>query len=146
MRLEIKIEPDLEESKIIILTSEITEELQEIINRITKPNNRIFTGVKDEKIYLINPKDIYYFYAENQKVLAKTEKHTLQIKLKLYELEEELKDSSFIRVSNSVIVNVDKIKNIEMSFNGTLTIRFINGDIEYSSRRYVKKIKSYLGL
>ena len=73
-------------------------------------------------------------------------KHSLQIKSKLYELEEQLEGTNFIRISNSVIANVDKIKHLEMSFNGTLCIRFMNGDVEYSSRRYVKKIKEYLGL
>ncbi|WP_315110253.1 LytTR family DNA-binding domain-containing protein [Clostridium intestinale] len=146
LKLEIKIEPNLKESKIVIFTSEVTEEIKEIINKINKTQGKVFKGIKDEKIYLVNPNEIYYFYAENQKVLAKIDKHSLQIKSKLYELEEQLEGTNFIRISNSVIANIDKIKNLEMSFNGTLCIRFINGDVEYSSRRYVKKIKEYLGL
>lgn len=146
LKLEIKIEPDLKESKIVIFTSEVTEEIKEIINKINKNQGKVFKGIKDEKIYLVNPNEVYYFYAESQKVLAKIEKHSLQIKSKLYELEEQLEGTNFIRISNSVIANVDKIKNLEMSFNGTLCIRFMNGDVEYSSRRYVKKIKEYLGL
>jgi DNA-binding LytR/AlgR family response regulator len=146
LKLEIKIEPDLKESKIVIFTSEVTEEIKEIINKINKNQGKVFKGIKDEKIYLVNPNEIYYFYAENQKVLAKIDKHSLQIKSKLYELEEQLEGTNFIRISNSVIANIDKIKNLEMSFNGTLCIRFMNGDVEYSSRRYVKKIKEYLGL
>lgn len=146
LKLEIKIEPDLKESKIVIFTSEVTEEIKEIISKINKTQGKVFKGIKDEKIYLVNPNEIYYFYAENQKVLAKIDKHSLQIKSKLYELEEQLEGTNFIRISNSVIANIDKIKNLEMSFNGTLCIRFMNGDVEYSSRRYVKKIKEYLGL
>ncbi len=146
LKLEIKIEPNLKESKIVIFTSEVTEEIKEIINKINKTQGKVFKGIKDEKIYLVNPNEIYYFYAENQKVLAKIDKHSLQIKSKLYELEEQLEGTNFIRISNSVIANIDKIKNLDMSFNGTLCIRFINGDVEYSSRRYVKKIKEYLGL
>lgn len=146
LKLEIKIEPDLKESKIVIFTSEVTEEIKEIINKINKIQGKVFKGIKDEKIYLVNPNEVYYFYAENQKVLAKIEKYSLQIKSKLYELEEQLEGTNFIRISNSVIANIDKIKNLEMSFNGTLCIRFMNGDVEYSSRRYVKKIKEYLGL
>lgn len=146
LKLEIKIEPDLKESKIVIFTSEVTEEIKEIINKINKTQGKVFKGIKDEKIYLVNPNEIYYFYAENQKVLAKIDKHSLQIKSKLYELEEQLEGTNFIRISNSVIANIDKIKNLEMSFNGTLCIRFMNGDVEYSSRRYLKKIKEYLGL
>ena len=95
---------------------------------------------------MLNPKDIFYFYAENQKVLVKTEDGIMQVKWKLYEIEDQVKEANFIRISNSVIANIDKIKNLEISFNGTLCIKFTNGDIEYSSRRYVSKIKKYLNI
>ena len=57
-----------------------------------------------------------------------------------------LGNKGFIRISNSVIANINKIDNIEMSFNGVMCIRFKNGDKEYSSRRYVKKNKEALAL
>ncbi|WP_338031203.1 LytTR family DNA-binding domain-containing protein [Clostridium paridis] len=146
LKVEVKIEEDIKECKVVIFTNEITEEVQEVINKLKNNQNKVFNGTMNQKIYLLNPKEIYYFYAENQKVLAKTEKAILQIKLKLYEIEEQVSGTNFIRISNSVIANVDKIKNLEMSLNGTMCIKFLNGDIEYSSRRYVSKIKSYLGL
>lgn len=146
MKIEVKIDETLKESKIVIFTNEITNEVQEIINKLKSNQNKVYTGTREQKVYLLNPKDIFYFYAEGQKVLVKTEDQTLQVKLKLYEIEEQTNGTSFIRISNSVIANIDKIKNLEMSFNGTLCIKFTNGDIEYSSRRYVGKIKKYLGL
>ena len=100
----------------------------------------------NEKIYILKPSEIHYFYSENQKILAKTTDKVIQIKLKLYEIEEMLGNKGFIRISNSVIANINKIDNIEMSFNGVMCIRFKNGDKEYSSRRYVKKIKEALAL
>lgn len=146
MKIEVKIDETLKESKIVIFTNEITNEVQEIINKLKSNQNKVYTGTREQKVYLLNPKDIFYFYAEGQKVLVKTEDQTLQVKLKLYEIEEQTNGTSFIRISNSVIANIDKIKNLEMSLNGTLCIKFTNGDIEYSSRRYVGKIKKYLGL
>lgn len=146
MKVEVEIDETLKESKIVIFTNKITNEVQEIINKLKSNEDKVYTGTRDQKIYLLNPKEIFYFYAENQKVLVKTEDQILQVKLKLYEIEEQISGTNFIRISNSVIANIDKIKNFEITLNGTLCIKFINGDIEYSSRRYVSKIKKYLGL
>ena len=146
MKVEIKIDEALEESKIIIFTNKVTNEVEEILKKLKCNEDKVYIGTRDQKIYMLNPKEIFYFYAENQKVLVKTEDKILQVKLKLYEIEEQISGTNFIRISNSVIANIDKIKNFEISLNGTLCIKFINGDTEYSSRRYVAKIKSYLSL
>ena len=146
MKVEVEIDETLEESKIVIFTNKITNEVQEIINKLKSNESKVYTGTRDQKVYLLNPKDIFYFYAENQKVLVKTEDEILQVKLKLYEIEEQISGTNFLRISNSVIANIDKIKNFEITLNGTLCIKFTNGDVEYSSRRYVGKIKKYLGL
>lgn len=98
------------------------------------------------KIFLLNPEEIYCFYSENQKVFAKTDKDALFVNQKLYELEEKLKGTSFVRVSNSCIVNISKINNLELSYSGTIQINFKNNDKEFVSRRYVSKIKKYLGI
>ena len=146
MKVEVEIDETLEESKIVIFTNKITNEVQEIINKLKSNESKVYTGTRDQKVYLLNPKDIFYFYAENQKVLVKTEDEILQVKLKLYEIEEQISGTNFLRISNSVIANIDKIKNFEITLNGILCIKFTNGDVEYSSRRYVSKIKKYLGL
>ena len=146
LKVEVEIDETLEESKIVIFTNKITNEVQEIINKLKSNESKVYTGTRDQKVYLLNPKDIFYFYAENQKVLVKTEDEILQVKLKLYEIEEQISGTNFLRISNSVIANIDKIKNFEITLNGTLCIKFTNGDVEYSSRRYVGKIKKYLGL
>lgn len=146
MKVEVRIDETLEENKIVIFTNKVTNEVQEIVNKLKVGENKVYTGTRDQKTYLLNPKDIFYFYAENQKVLVKAGDNILQVKLKLYEIEEQIRGTNFIRISNSVIANIDKIKNFEITLNGTLCIKFINGDVEYSSRRYVGKIKKYLGL
>jgi DNA-binding LytR/AlgR family response regulator len=76
--------------------------------------------------------------------MARTEKDKYEIKDKLYVIEEYLKNTPFIKISKSVIANVDKVKNLEVSFNGTLCIIFFDQSQEYVSRKYVTDIKSYL--
>ena len=146
MKVEIKINSTIKEDKVVIYAKEITEEIKKIVKLLENDSKDIITGIHEEKIYILKPNEINYFYSENQKILAKTIDKVIQVKLKLYEIEEMLGNKGFIRISNSVIANINKINNIEMSFNGVMCIRFKNGDKEYSSRRYVKKIKEALAL
>ena len=146
MKIEIQIDSNIKEDKIVIYAKEITEEIQKIVKNLENEPIDVITGIYDEKIYILKPSEINYFYSENQKILAKTLDKSVQVKLKLYEIEDMFKNKGFIRISNSVIANINKIENIEMSFNGVMCIRFKNGDKEYSSRRYVKKIKESLAL
>lgn len=146
MKIEIQVDSSIKEDKIVIYTKEITEDVQKIVKKLENESIDVITGINDEKIYILKPSEINYFYSENQKILAKTTDKVIQVKLKLYEIEDMLSHKGFIRISNSVIANINKIDNIEMSFNGVMCIRFKNGDKEYSSRRYVKKVKEILSL
>lgn len=146
MKVEIKVEDLLKEPYAIIYTNEITEEIQRMVDLLANNENKILTGITDDKIFLLDKDEIYCFYSENQKIYAKTDKGNLWVKQKLYKLEEMFQGNSFIRISNSCIVNVDKIKNLEINFAGTIGIVFKNGEKEFVSRRYLSKIKKYLGI
>ena len=60
--------------------------------------------------------------------------------MRLYELEERL-DNRFVRISNSEIVNLKKVKSLDLSFVGTICMELSNGEVSYVSRRYVSKMK-----
>src|SRR5699024_5078218 len=92
---------------------------------------------------IININDLFLIYSENGKVYAKTSDSTYLIKYRLYQLEEFL-DRNFIRISNSEIINIKKVKNLDFEVLGTIKINFINNTYTYSSRRFIKKIKDYL--
>lgn len=146
VKVQIIIKPGLSEPQIVVYTSEVTNEIQHMVERFSNSQNKILTGTIDKKIFLIENEEIYCFFSENQKIYAKTDKGDLWVKQKLYELEEMFEGSPFVRISNSCIVNINKIKNLEISYSGTIEIVFKNGDKEFVSRRYVPKIKKYLGI
>ena len=63
-----------------------------------------------------------------------------------YELEEMFEGTPFIRISNSEIVNFKYVESLDMSMSGTISIKLKTGGNSFVSRRYVNKIKEYLGL
>ena len=77
---------------------------------------------------------------------AVTEKGGFTLRLRLYELEERLDKKRFVRISNSEIVNLGKVRGFDLSFSGTIRVSLTNGTSTYVSRRYVSKIKTTLGL
>ena len=68
------------------------------------------------------------------------------VKYRLYQLEEFLDISSFIRISNSEIINIRKITGIDLGVTGKICICFPGGIKTFVSRRYIPKIKKKLGI
>jgi len=79
-------------------------------------------------------------------VTAVTDNGEYNLKNRLYEMEEKLNKSYFIRISNSEIINLKKVKNFDLNFTGTICVKLSNGTVTYVSRRYVSKIKEILGV
>lgn len=92
----------------------------------------------------INPSEVISFYAEGQKVFALKEDGKYSVSSKLYELEKDLENAFFVRISKSEIVNVKKIRNLDLSITGTIRVVMKNGYETYTSRRNVTKLKNIL--
>ena len=107
---------------------------------------QILSGFNSDKLEIIDQNDIIHIYASNSKVYAVTEGGELTLRLRLYELEERLDDKIFIRISNSELINIKKIKEFDLSFSGTICVILKDGTATYVSRRYVSKIKKTLGI
>ena len=144
MKIDIDIDKRYEEIQVILRSNEMNDETIEILEKLKTTKNKYILGKSDKKVYIVDVKDIYFFYSENQKVFVETEDFRYEVGERLYEIEENFKNTSFIRVSKFSIVNLKKVKNIDMSFSGNLNINFINGKKESISRRYISKIKDYL--
>lgn len=144
MKIDIDIDKRYEEIQVILRANEMNDETMEILEKLKTTKNKYILGKSDKKVYILDVKDIYFFYSENQKVFVETEDFRYEVDERLYEIEENFKNTSFIRVSKFSIVNLKKVENIDMSFSGNLTINFINGKKESISRRYISKIKDYL--
>ena len=148
MKLNIEIDTNIEEPTALITTPRMTEEVTRVVDFISKLDDitTVISGIRDDKVELLEQESIFRIYAEEGKVLARTESGLYQIRLRLYELEERLDDSKFVRISNSEIVNLKKVKSLDLSFVGTICMELSNGEVSYVSRRYVSKIKKILGL
>lgn len=143
MKIEIKIDEGCTETKIIVVTSKVTEEVNEIVKRLSSEQPQMIAAFKDDQATMLDPTQIYRVYASEGKVYAETESSTFLLRLRLYEAEQRLAKCSFVRIE---IVNLKKVKGFDLSFVGTICVSLSNGTVTYVSRRYVAKIKQLLGL
>lgn len=146
MQIEIKIDSSCTDPRIVVITDSMTDEINDIIKRLSDDTPQILSGIKDEKLEILEQSDLIRVYANSGKVYAVTDNGEYVLRFRLYELEERLQRDKFVRISNSEIINLKKIKNFDLSFTGTICVKFLNGSVTYVSRRYVAKIKQILGV
>lgn len=125
MKVEIQIDNNLEENKIIIQAKEMNEEISEIMKKLSNQKEKI-TVFLNEETYFIKEDEIESVFSSDGKVFIKTEKQEFQSKSRLYELEQILSKNKFIRISNSEIVNFEKVQNINTKLSGTIVINFFS--------------------
>ncbi|CEQ28244.1 LytTR family DNA-binding domain-containing protein [Paraclostridium sordellii] len=144
MKIDIDIDKKYKEIQVILKSPDMDEETLEILEKLKTRKTKYILGKKDKKIYILDMNEVYIFYSENQKVFVETNECKYEVEERLYEIEENLKSTSFVRVSKFAVVNMKKVRNIDMHFNGNLTMNLINNKKENISRRYISKIKDYL--
>ena len=146
MQVEIKIDSTVREPKVIVLTDRMTDEVNEIVRKISETEPTMLAGFREDTVTVLDPEEIYRIYAANGKVFAVTGKAEYTLRMRLYEVEERFRRSSFVRISNSEIINLKTVRSFDLSLAGTIRVALKNGETAYVSRSYVGKIKEALGM
>lgn len=142
MKLQIVIDKNRDE-EIFIYAHEKTPlicEIEELVN-----NNFVdLTGYTGNETVKLNLNDVYCFITEDNKVYALTENNKYRVKIRLYQLEENL-NNNFVKINQSCIANIKKIDRFKATVGGSLTVIFKNGFVDFVSRRNQKNVKERLG-
>ena len=146
MQVDIKLDPTVKETKVIIVTNKMDQQVQALMKRISQEQPQVLAGFRGDSVALLQPEEVIRIYAASGKVYAATALGEYTLRLRLYELEERLDKATFVRISNSEIVNLRKVKGFDLSFSGTISVKLSDGTSTFASRRYVSKIKNCLGL
>ncbi|MDY4078822.1 MAG: LytTR family DNA-binding domain-containing protein [Clostridium sp.] len=146
MKIKLLINKKYLEPEIVICNNEKDKEIEDLYNTISQAVNEKLKCYTDGSIEMVPCDSIVRIYSEKQRVYAETKIEKYILHKRIYELEEELSSKKFVRISNSEIVNIKKIKRLDTSLTGTICM-YLDGDkVTYVSRRYVSKIKKVLGI
>ena len=135
----------VEEDEIIVKCRFLDEDITLLLNQLKNGNSKM-NFYRDNKIVLVDKKEILFFESVDDKVFAYTLEDVFETKLKLYELEQILPAKNFFRANKAVIVNLNKIKSLSPAFGGRFEAVLKNGYKVIISRSYVPKLKELLGL
>ena len=146
INIEIIIDNEYSNPKIMIYTKEKNKEIEQIIEYISSfndDNSKYINGYIDNKLELVKINDIVRIGRVGRQVILETEDKSYILKKTITQLEDELDKNKFIRISQSEIINAYKVKSLDLSFSGTIIIEFTNGFKSNVSRRYVKFVKNF---
>ncbi len=145
IRLKINESEDFTDIEIIINCPAADESLAPVIHQI---NQMMFSihGKKDGVVYPLVPDRLLYIESVNDTVFLYTDEDVYESDKKLYEFEEQLRDTRFMRISKNFIVNMSKIESVKALMNGRFEAYISNGEKVIVNRHYVKSFrKHFLG-
>lgn len=145
VNVEIKVDSATLETRVEVHTNAMTDDIVELARKITEFIPTVLAGFRDDEAVVLDKNKVIRFFSANQKVFAVTRDGEYTVRLRLYELEQQL-PTDFVRISNSEIINLKEVGGFDLSLSGTVCVKFLDGSVTYASRRYVSKIKQLLGM
>ena len=133
------------ETELHVCKDKADEEVRRIVGELHALYDPSLSGTDEVgNRCVLSPGELISFYAEKQKVYAMDHSRKYTVSKTLQDLEKEFEASGFVRISKSELVNIRKIKSLDMSVTGTIRVVMKNGYETYTSRRNVTKLKEIL--
>ena len=122
----------------------MTDNIIKAINLFKNPDS--LTVYLDEQAFRLPVANVFYAESVDLKTFIYAEKTVYRSRLKLYEVEEILNKTDFLRISKQVIVNIKKIKSVAPAGDSRFHATLSNGEKVLISRQYVPALKERFGL
>lgn len=143
MKITINIDESLNDTEIQISCNQLSLETEKIMATLRMLNQQLMV-TKEDETYILDVLKIMYIEAIDRKTFVYTIEDIYESKLKLYEMEERLVNSGFIRISKSCLVQIRHIKSLKNDINRKLRLTLENGEQILVSRQYADEIKRKL--
>lgn len=145
MKISINIDPQLNDTEIVINCKSLTAETESLIAALRMADNQL-TVIKDGETHILDISKIAYIETVDRKTFVYTETDCFESKLKLYEMDEKLCAVNFLRISRSCIVRLKYIRSLKAELDRRIRITLENGEQLIASRQYADELKKRLGV
>ena len=145
--IEVAIDEKYTDPKVTILTREKSGLVESIINAIENVSENEFPLIPaytEGEMEFVSQRDILRVYIQDRKCILQTDGGLFTVRKNLSRLEEDLNPSRFVRISQSEIINIYKVKRFDINIAGTIGVEFENGTKTWASRSCVKTLKALL--
>ena len=145
MKINLDIDGKYDDTEVIIRAPHLNNDIERIVAMMRMIDMQIAVR-KDNETFLLETDKILYVEAVDRKTFVYTSNETYESELKLYELEQELVQRDFLRISKQSLVNLRKIKSLKADVNRKIRITLQNGEQIVVSRMYSDELRRKLGL
>lgn len=145
MKIEIDINEKYSDVSVLIKAPEISQDIEKIISMMRMINMQLAVKKEDET-YLLDTDKILYIEAVERNTFVYTKDATYQSDLKLYEIEQQLLEQNFIRISKQSILNLRKIKSLKADINRKIRVTLVNDEQVIVSRMYAEELRRRIGV
>ena len=145
MKINLDIDGKYNDTEVIIRAPHLNNDIERIVAMMRMIDMQIAVR-KEGETYLLETDKILYIEAVDRKTFVYTTTESYESELKLYDLEQDLIQRDFLRISKQSIVNLRKIKSLKADVNRKIRITLQNGEQIVVSRMYSDELRRKLGL
>lgn len=145
MKIEIFVDEEATDLKISVTCKQLSPDIEKILATLRMMNHQL-TARKDTEIYLLDIADVIYIENVDRKCFIYTADEIYESDFRLYELEQQLEEYGFVRVSKSFLIHLQKIHSLKADINRKIRITMSNGEQIMASRQYADELKKRLGV
>lgn len=145
VKIEIYVDEAATDLKISVTCRQLTPDVEKIIATL-RMMNRQLTARKDGEIHLLDIARIIYIESVDRKCFIYTADAVYESDLRLYELEQQLEEYGFFRVSKSFLIHLQHIQSLKADINRRICVTMSNGEQIIASRQYADELKKRLGV
>lgn len=145
MNVTITENPALDDIEVSVACPRIDERVQRIMASLGAFDRKL-TGTRDGATHRLDANDVFYAETVDGMTFLYTAETVLETPLRLYELEDRLAGTEFVRASKQMLVNFDHVASIRPAVNARLQLMLDNGEAVAVSRQYAPVVKKKLGL
>ena len=145
MKIEINVDENMAGTHISISCKELTPEIERILAMLRILEKQL-TVKKDNEIYFLDVFKVVYIEAVDRKTFVYTKESVYESDFKLYELEQQLENCGFFRVSKSCLLQLKYMQSMKADLNRRIKVTLENGEQIMVSRQYAEELKIRLGL
>lgn len=131
------------EDQLILRYQTITHEVSKVLSFMNSPRQKLI-GIKDGSQLIIDIADILYAESVDGRSFVYTENDVLSIEFTLTQLEQILNTVNFFRCNKSVIINIDKIKQLKSLASNRIDATMYSGEHIIISRTYASDFRKRL--
>ncbi len=145
VKISININENISDTEIVINSSSLTPEIEKIIATLRILDQQIM-AVRNDEAYILDVAKIVYIESVDRKTFVYTKEDCFESKLKLYEIEQQLCQAGFLRVSKSCLVQLKFIRSLKSELDRKIRLTLENGEQIIVSRQYADELKHRLGV